>query len=216
LLRHSFCYLIPSQVLQHTPFLVKHGQGEESWGKLVQVLSQNAQFAVGVSAKKAREKFNEYYREFKSTQATKKASTGGDDEVVTEVDSLLQDIVDLKDDDDDKKKQEKEGGAEKEKNLVAAGEELRKQAVGELRQRRDGKEAKESKPSASVAEGIVEFLKTRADQRNQEFEIQKRKLEFAEKELEFKMQEAEKRAKRENEERDERNMMFKALLESKK
>jgi hypothetical protein len=201
-----------NQVLLQTPFLVKHGQGIESWNKLVAVINTHPLFAPQISALKARQKFNDFVKEFRDRQREKKASTGTDDEDVTELDSLMHDLVDLKDDDEAKRKSEKAGNEEKEKALDSAGEELRKKAMGELKSRRESKEPK----SSTVTDCVVDFLGSRKEQRVQELAIEKRKLDLQEKEFAFKQLEFAKRAKFEEEEREERRMMLKLLLENNK
>jgi hypothetical protein len=209
-------YLIfgcPFQVLNQTPFLVKHGQGEEVWGKFAEAIATQPQFAAGLSAKKARDKFNFFLKGFKTNQANKKASTGTDNEQVSELDRILQDISDMKDDDEAKKKEVKDRTEDKEKQLVVDGEELRKKAVGELKSTpKDPKPNKESKPKPSVTDTVAEFLTTRAGQRDRELDLQKRRLELEAEELAFKRQQAEKRAKKDDDEREERKFMMRLLM----
>jgi hypothetical protein len=108
------------QVLLQTPFLVKHGQGDESWNKVTTALNSLPQFTAQLTVKKARDKYNDLTKAFKASQSEKAGRTGADDEPVSEMDILLQDIVDLKDDDNSKKKSEKAGGQQKEQELQAA------------------------------------------------------------------------------------------------
>ncbi len=82
---------------------MKHGKSEESWGAIVDKLNKTPLFPAQASTKKAREQFNKLTKAYRADQASKKSSTGTDDESVTEMDSLLQYIIDLIDDADNKK-----------------------------------------------------------------------------------------------------------------
>lgn len=170
-------------------------------------------FAAGLEWTKARSKFQDIMKEFSSNDRLNKQKSGTDDECVGEKENLLQDLKDLIDDASTKRLSEKKNASAKESSLISEGEDIRARALAQVKHQ---KTRHDSTNSQSITEAVVKVLESRTDQRQQELELGKRKLELEEKKLELQVRDAERRAKIDEANNNERVELYRMLIQLKK
>jgi hypothetical protein len=185
---------LPShQVLALLPQKSAHGQQTAAWAAVAANLSKSPLFAAGVSGKMTTIKYNALLTSYRQEERSKIASTGTDNEVVDEIFQLLEDLKQLEDDDKEHKKEEKRSKCEGEAALVTDGEKIRAKAMGQLKSEKHKSSA--TTHITSAAESVGQFLQAKTEQRQQELELQKRRLDLEEKQFLLQADAQQKRAK---------------------